>query len=98
MKMSTEVLSRLDDLQKSIQENQFEKPFGVKEAATFLHVSISHLYKMTHKRLVPHYKPNGKMLYFYRKDLENFISSKPVKTKIQIENEAISRMQKGGAK
>ena len=32
--------------------------------STFLNLSKSYLYKLTSGNLIPHYKPQGKMLYF----------------------------------
>ena len=43
------------------------------EAVEFLGVSKSLLYKMTAKMLLPHYKPRGKMVYFDKKELEDWI-------------------------
>lgn len=43
------------------------------EAVEFLGVSKSLLYKMTAKMLLPHYKPRGKMVYFDKKELEEWI-------------------------
>ena len=34
------------------------------EASKFLNLSKSYLYKLTSGNLIPHYKPQGKMLYF----------------------------------
>ena len=43
------------------------------EAAEFLGVSKSLLYKLTSQMLLPHYKPRGKMVYFDKKELEDWI-------------------------
>ena len=43
------------------------------EAVEFLGISKSLLYKMTAKMLLPHYKPRGKMVYFDKKELEEWI-------------------------
>lgn len=40
------------------------------EAAAYMGVSKSHLYKLTMRGEVPHYKPTGKMVYFNRQELE----------------------------
>jgi excisionase family DNA binding protein len=47
---------------------------NVKEAAEFLDYSKSYLYKLTQLKIIPHYKPNGKKLYFKRSDLGNWIT------------------------
>ena len=39
------------------------------EASVYLGVSESYIYKLTSSKLIPHYKPNGKLVYFNRKEL-----------------------------
>lgn len=58
------------------------------EASIFLHLSKSYLYKLTSGNLIPHYKPQGKMLYFEKAELETWLRQNPVKTQAQIEQEA----------
>lgn len=58
------------------------------EASTFLNLSKSYLYKLTSGNLIPHYKSQGKMLYFEKSELEAWLRQNPVKTKTQIEQEA----------
>ena len=58
------------------------------EASKFLNLSKSYLYKLTSGNLIPHYKPQGKMLYFERAELEAWLRRNPVKTQAQIEAEA----------
>ena len=55
------------------------------EASKFLNLSKSYLYKLTSGNLIPHYKPQGKMLFFERADLEAWLRQNPIK---QIEQEA----------
>ena len=58
------------------------------EASKFLNLSKSYLYKLTSGNLIPHYKPQGKMLYFEKAELEAWLRQNPVKTQAQIEQEA----------
>lgn len=58
------------------------------EASKFLNLSKSYLYKLTSGNLIPHYKPQGKMLYFEKADLEAWLRQNPIKTQKQIEQEA----------
>ncbi|WP_294481726.1 helix-turn-helix domain-containing protein [uncultured Bacteroides sp.] len=60
------------------------------EASSFLNLSKSYLYKLTSGNLIPHYKPQGKMLYFEKSELEAWLRQNPVKTKAQIKQEAQS--------
>lgn len=43
------------------------------EAAKYMGVSKSYLYKLTCKQEIPHYKPMGKMCYFNRQELEAWL-------------------------
>ena len=58
------------------------------EASKFLNLSKSYLYKLTSGNLIPHYKPQGKMLYFEKVELEAWLRQNPIKTQAQIEQEA----------
>ena len=49
------------------------------EAAAYLGVSLSCLYKWTMNRTIPHFKPNGKLVYFEREELEKVIAKKAKK-------------------
>lgn len=39
------------------------------EASAYLGLSESYIYKLTSTKQIPHYKPNGKLVYFNRKEL-----------------------------
>jgi len=69
-------------------ENQ--KPLNIDEAAEFLGLSKSHIYKLTSSGKLPHYKPGGKNLYFMPGDLLDYIKSGRVKTADEIETDAIA--------
>lgn len=58
------------------------------EASRFLNLSKSYLYKLTSGNLIPHYKPQGKMLYFEKTELEAWLRQNPIKTRAQTEAEA----------
>ena len=58
------------------------------EASKFLNLPKSYLYKLTSGNLIPHYKPQGKMLYFEKVELEAWLRQNPIKTQAQIEQEA----------
>ena len=66
-------------------------------------LSKSHLYKLTCRHQIPHYKPNGKQVYFDRGEVENWMKQNRVATEQEIEEKAatyvaIGRMKKGGLK
>ena len=58
------------------------------EASRFLNLSKSYLYKLTSGNLIPHYKPQGKMLYFEKTELEAWLRQNPIRTQAPTEAEA----------
>lgn len=61
-------------------------------------LSKSHLYKLTCTRQIPHYKPNGKHIYFDRKEVEAWMKQNRVNTALEAEQAAAAYIVKGGAK
>ena len=55
------------------------------EASRFLNLSKSYLYKLTSGNLIPHYKPQGKMLYFEKTELEAWLRQNPIRTQAEAE-------------
>ena len=69
------------------------------EAARYLGVSKSCLYKWTMGRQIPHYKsPTGKMCFFNRKEIEAWMQSQRVATNDELEQQAQTITRKGGKK
>ncbi len=64
------------------------------EAAAFLGITKSCLYKMTHTQAIPFYKPNNKMVYFEKVELLKWLRRNPIASKEQISEEASSIMRK----
>lgn len=67
------------------------------EAAKYMGISKSYLYKLTMRQEIPHYKPMGKMCYFNREELEQWLQSNRVATTGEINRQAQAYcMKKGG--
>lgn len=64
------------------------------EAARYMGVSKSYLYKLTMNQQIPHYKPMGKMCYFNRLELEQWLQNNRVATAMEIEQRAQSYCMK----
>lgn len=60
------------------------------EAAKYLGVSKSYLYKLTMARKIPHSKPLGKMCYFDRLELEAWLMSNRQATADELQDRARS--------
>lgn len=68
------------------------------EAAAYLGVSKSYIYRLTSRNEIPCYKPLGKMCYFDRLELEEWIRSNRAATDAEISQQAQSYcIKKGGA-
>ena len=67
------------------------------EAALYMGVSKSYLYKLTMRKEIQHYKPMGKMCYFNRLELETWLQQNRCATDTELSQKAQSYcMQKGG--
>lgn len=61
---------------------------NLEEAAAFLGIRKSTLYKMTHLSQVPYYKPAGKLVFFEKSALLDWVRSVKVKSENEIREEA----------
>ena len=84
------MIKSIDERVSELEQMVFtvKNVFSFDEASKFLNLSKSYLYKLTSGNLIPHYKPQGKMLYFDKEELENWLRQNPVKTEMQITREA----------
>ncbi len=56
------------------------------EASAYLGVSESYIYKLTSTKQIPHYKPNGRLVYFNRKELCEWAMRNQIRPAGQITN------------
>ena len=82
-----------DVLQENQSNRRPEPPdvLDIKAAAEFLKLKVSTLYEKTSYKQIPHFK-KGNKLYFHRAELEAWIKSGRVKTRADIEGEALSHL------
>jgi len=65
------VLERLDRLERLLMVNK--KILTFEETCDYTGISRSYLYKLTAAVTVPHSKPNGKLIFFERKKIEDWL-------------------------
>lgn len=81
-----DIIKKIDMLAATIMTN---KPvLSVAEAATYTGLTESYLYKLTSKQDIPHFKPRGKMIYFNREELDEWLQQNRVKSNREIEQAA----------
>ena len=94
-----EVLNQITDLVTDKTLFCSKEVLTSDEAARYMGISKSYLYKLTMRREIPHFKPMGKMCYFNRAELEQWLQSNRVATSSEISQKANAYlMKKGGAK
>lgn len=66
----------------------------IDEAAKYMGISKSYLYKLTMLRKIPCFKPNGKMFYYNRLELERWLQNNAMTTYEAIPSEALNYFNK----
>ena len=67
------------------EKEKIEEVLSSKQAANYLKISLSTLYKMTSNGDISYYKPNGKLIYIKRTILDNWM--------LQNKHESVLEMQ-----
>ena len=91
------ILARLDQIENLIKTIRVSDNFQIHphmseimnliQAAEYLSLSKSSLYKSTSQREIPHFKM-GKRIYFKKSELDQWVTEIRVKTRKDIEREA----------
>jgi len=92
------IIERLNAIERKLDELAAlnKETLNLKEAARYLNMSCSHLYKLTSAKEIPHYKPRGKQVYFEKRELDKWLLQNRQTTKAEIEQAAIDFVVKGG--
>ncbi len=94
-------LEKIEQLLIDIKSNQesgkynlkmFPEIMNTKQLTEYLSVSKSTIYKFTNSRAFPYYK-NGKVVYFKKQDVDEWITKGRVKTKDELIQEADSILE-----
>ncbi len=70
-----EVLLQLQKIARLLETQNLvrKEVLNFNETCEYLELSQSHLYKLTSTGSIPHYKPNGKKIYFKRIELDEWL-------------------------
>ncbi len=77
---------RLDRIERLLTVNKEVLTF--EETCDYTGISRSYLYKLTASGNIPHSKPNGKMIFFEKKKLNDWLLQNRRKSNSEIEAEA----------
>lgn len=79
--VSEQVLQKLNTIENLLKKKD-DKPLTFKEACSYLGYAPSYLYKLTYQKIIPHYKPTGKIIFFSKNEIDEWIySSSECRTK-----------------
>lgn len=94
------LMRKLEEIEKLILDQTLlqKKVLNMEEASKYLGLSVSHLYKLTSSDSIPHYKPNGKKLYFNREELDQWLLRNRNTTNVEIEAMAADYIMKNRLK
>lgn len=102
MQQESIILSKLENIESMLAEHAQKKDvLNFTEASKYIDVSPSHLYKLTSGNKIPHYKPEGKRVYFNRQELDKWLQRNRVKSLEELDQEAstfVTLNKKGGRK
>lgn len=96
-----EIIKRLDNIERwAILAAK--TMLTVEDVAALTSLSKSTVYKLTCANEIPHYKPNGKQVYFDRSELEAWMKQNRIGTMQEAESEAVAfcvaQSMKGGVR
>jgi len=67
-----DIKHRLELLEARLDESR-DKPMNVQEAAQYLGLSVSYLYRLTYQRKIPFTKPTGKVIFFMKDSIDKWV-------------------------
>ena len=85
MSQQDEILARLERIEQAVAAN---KPvLTIAELCCYTGYTEQYVYRLTSTRQIPHYK-RGKLLFFTRAEIDNWLMADRVKTRKEIDAEA----------
>jgi excisionase family DNA binding protein len=80
LRASNNKLDKLIEIQKDSQDIQrgLKDFLTVPELCQYIGLSKGWVYKLTSNKILPHYKPMGKLVFFKRSEIDDWIMNRPV--------------------
>ena len=99
MMESQKIIQKLENIETLLLKQGDDKPLTLEEAAKYLNLSKSQMYKLTSTGKIEFYRPEGKKIYFDRQELRKWLMRNRNATYRQIEKQSIKHVtMKGGLK
>ncbi len=99
VQMDSELAKYVAELEKRVRnlEDKFDsgkEVLTLQEAAQYMGIARSSLYKMTSNQTIPFYRPNGKLIFFDKDDILTWIRKNRVVSTEEIEEETRRHMER----
>lgn len=92
-----ELIERFESVEKQLYF--MKEVFNLEEAAKYLNISTGHLYRLTSTHDITYSKPNGKYIFFERKELDEWKLRNPILSQRELERRAsLTTMNDGWGK
>lgn len=88
--MDLELSQRLDKIERLLASQK--KVLNFDDVCDYTGISKSYLYKLTSQKRIPFSKPNGKVIFFDKEELDEWLLLNKQKTTVQIEEDAANYM------
>lgn len=76
-------------------ESKSKVIMNLAEASEYTGLSKSTLYKLIHYRKISYSKPNGKLVYFFKEDIDSYLSGNRFKSEKELDQEASNYLVNG---
>jgi|SRR5690554_1698437 len=91
------ILERFDRLEELLfktseilfKNSTLKSTLNVEDLIDYTGFKRSYIYKLVHLNEIPYYKPQGKMLFFDREEIDQWLRQNKSQSKAQIENKAL---------
>lgn len=84
----TRLEKKIDGIRMSLLSQK--KALTLDEVVVYTGMKKSYLYKLTHERIIPFYKPNGKTLFFNREEIDEWLLKNKSASHAELEEKAQS--------
>jgi excisionase family DNA binding protein len=76
-----EIINKLSSLEEILKRKD-KKLLTFKEVCDYLGFAPSFLYKLTCKKMIPHHKPTGKKIFFFKNEVDKWVTANSTNEKL----------------
>ncbi|MBB1149692.1 MULTISPECIES: helix-turn-helix transcriptional regulator [Myroides] len=86
-----QIIHQQRELKEAIGLNMIQQKemLNVQELSEYIGMSTSSIYKLVYNNKIPNYKPNGKILYFDREEINTWLRQNKSQSISQIQQQAL---------